>query len=54
MCKPNYDIFLIYSITLQLFIIYFLNISRILDHIMAVLMNIDNKYHIFTKIISDY
>ena len=35
--KPNSDILLIYAFTLQLIIIYFLNISRILDHIMSVL-----------------
>ena len=40
---PNSDIFSIYTITLQLLIIYFLNISKILDHMVSVLTNIDNK-----------
>ena len=52
--KPNSGIFSIYYFTLQLLIICFLNISSILDHIMSVLTNIDNKNHIFIKIISDY
>ena len=52
--KPNSGIFSIYYFTLQFLIICFLNISSILDHIMFVLTNIDNKNHIFIKIISDY
>ena len=51
--KPNSGIFSIYYFTLQLLIICFLIISSIMDH-MSVLTNIDNKNHIFIKIISDY
>ena len=34
--------------------IYFLTISRILDHIISVLTSINNTNHIFIKLISDY